>query len=93
MSERPRDLRNFGVGLAVGVVATLAMGQAAAPDRRQAQPAAQPVPRYQITATRDNHGNDYLFILDHETQQVHRRSAHGIAGQSPTVPALIKASS
>ena len=92
MSQRTRDLRNLGTGLALGVLVTLAMGQAGAPDRRQPPPPA-PAPRYQITATRDNHGNDYLFILDHETQQVHRRSAHGIGGQSPKVADLIKASS
>jgi hypothetical protein len=87
-------VRNVGLGLAVGVVATLALGQARAPDRRQAAPApAAPVARYQITATKDANGNDYLFILDHETQQVHRRSAHSIGGQSPTVADLIRASS
>jgi hypothetical protein len=73
------------------VVATLALGQAAAPGRRS--PAPAPAPRYQITATKDANGNDYLFILDHETQKVHRRSAHSIGGQSPTVEDLIRASS
>jgi hypothetical protein len=93
MSQRPRDLRNLATGVVLGVVATLALGQARAPDRRPAQPVQERVQRYQISAMRDNNGNDYLFILDHETQQVHRRSANGIGANSPTVMQLIKASS
>ena len=71
MSQRPRDIRNIVIGLFIGVVVTLAMGQAAAPDRRQN--AAQLAPRYQIAITRDKLENEYLYILDHQTQKVYKR--------------------
>ena len=95
MSQRSRDVRNVGIGLAVGGVAMLALGQARAPDRRQpaaAQPIpAAPVARYQISATKDANGNDYLYILDHETQQVYRRSTvHIVNGNVQTVEDLIR---
>ena len=91
MSQRSRDVRNVAVGLFTGVVATLALGQAAAPQGRQPLPVQPPpVPRYQITGMRDNNGNEYLYVLDHQTQKVHRVSAHGIQGNSPTVEQLIR---
>jgi hypothetical protein len=86
MTQRSGDVRNAVIGLLTGVVATLAMGQAAAPDRRQ----PQPVQRYQITGMRDNNGNEYLYVLDHQTQKVYRVSTHGIQGNSPTVEQLIR---
>lgn len=86
MSQRSKDGRNIVVGLLTGVVVAMAMGQAAAPDRRQ----PQPVQRYQIAAMRDGNGNEYLYVLDHQTQKVHRVSTHGIQGNSPTVEQLIR---
>ena len=91
MSQRSRDVRNVAVGLFTGVVATLALGQAAAPERRQPLPMPPlPVPRYQITGMRDDNGNEYLYVLDHQTQKVHRVSTHAIQGNSPTVEQLIR---
>ena len=87
-SSRSRDVRNVVVGLLTGVVITVAVGQVAAPDRRQAPP--PPVQRYQITAMRDNNGNEYLYILDHQTQKLYRKSTHGIEGNWPTVDQLIQ---
>ena len=86
MSQRSRDVRNVVVGLLTGAVVTLAMGQAAAPDRRQDRP--QAVPRYQITAVREN-TTDFLFILDHQTQKVYRRNVSNM-GDAPTVEQLIR---
>ena len=86
-SSRSRDVRNVVVGLLTGVVVTVAAGQAGAPDGRQ--PAVPPVQRYQITGMRDNNGNEYLYILDHQTQKLYRKSTHGIEGNAPTVEQLI----
>ena len=65
MSQRSKDTRHVIIGLLTGVAATLAMGQAAAPDRRQNAAAIEP--RYQIAVTRDANNNEYLLILDHQT--------------------------
>ena len=92
MNPQRTSTRHVLIGLGTGAAVTLAMGQAAAPDRRQPPPQAQPAQRYQISATRDNLGNDYLFILDHQTQRVYRRSAANVGGQSLTVEQLIQAS-
>lgn len=86
MSERSRGTRQVVAGVVTGALVTLAMGRAAAPDRRQ----SPPVQRYQITGMRDDVGNDYLYILDHQTQKVYRRPTHGIQGNSPTVEQLIQ---
>ena len=102
MSERRTAVRHVTVGLVTGVAVTVAMGQRLAPERRVKPPqgeAAQgeaagaqapPVVRYQIATTRDNIGNQYLVILDHQTQRIHRRSADQIGGNSPTVEQLLQ---
>jgi hypothetical protein len=71
MTQRLTNSRNLITGLLLGVVATLALGQAAAP--RPAPNAAAAAPRYQIAVTRDRDNNEYLLILDHQTQKVYRR--------------------
>jgi hypothetical protein len=83
MNARVRDVRNVTIGLLTGAALVLAMGQAPAQDR--GGPRAQPalVHRYQITAGRDNAGNEVLFVLDHQTQKVHRASTNIGADGAP----------
>jgi hypothetical protein len=82
------NVRDVAIGLVTGASITLAM----APARERQQPAgdAAPVVRYQITATRDNLGNEFLIILDHQTQKLHRVSAQDLQGRRLTVPELIR---
>ncbi len=63
------------------------MGQAA-PRRQPAAPAPSQQ-RYQITALRDELGNDYLYILDHQTGRVHRGSAVNLPHAGTPVEQLI----
>jgi hypothetical protein len=92
MNVRPTNVRDVAIGLLTGVSVTLAMAQAPARGRQPLQPAAEPAPvvRYQITASRDNLGNEFLFILDHQTQQVHRVSARDLQGRSLGVADMIR---
>jgi hypothetical protein len=87
MNACVRDVRNVTIGLLTGAVLVLAMGQAPAQDR--GGPGAQPalVLRYQITAGRDNAGNEVLFVLDHQTQKV-RRAGTNIGADGATVAQL-----
>jgi hypothetical protein len=59
-----RDLRTLVIGLLLGACLVLAMGQAAAPQRRE---------RYEVTPTTDANGNFAFFVHDRETDKVYHR--------------------
>jgi hypothetical protein len=91
MSQWCRDVRGVVAGLLTGVIVTVAAGQVAAPAGRQ--PPVQPVPRYQISAVsiqRNGVGGEEIFILDHQTQKLYRKSADRIQGNAPTVEQFIQ---
>ena len=92
MNDHSKTVRGVAVGLVTGVAVTVAMGQAAAPDRRQGRAEPPVVQRYQIAVSKDNLGSDYLYILDHQTGNVYRRFAGNLGGQAQTVEQFIQAS-
>lgn len=64
------DFKAMLIGLLLGICVPLSMGQ------RAAEPAHKLDAdyRYQISAVIEANGTPYLFILDHETNKVYRRT-------------------
>jgi hypothetical protein len=82
-----RELRNLGIGLVLGLLVSIAIGQAAAPKNA-------PDPRYQIAMLKDTvAGNVEFFILDHQTNKVYYRllGLHQLRPDGTPVEKIIEA--